>query len=378
MSEAPALELTRALIRRQSITPEDAGCQDFIADRLVRAGFTIERLRFGSVDNLWAVAGSGGPLLCLAGHTDVVPAGPAERWSHAPFTAEIADGLLYGRGAADMKSGVAALVCAAERFQTRRPGHSGRLALLLTSDEEGQAQQGTRAVIDHLSQQGKQIDYCLLGEPSSNMELADTIKNGRRGSLNAVIKVNGKQGHVAYPHKADNALHRLLGLLHDLEQHHWDAGDESFPPTSFQISRCLAGTHAENVIPGEAEAACNWRYCPLQTPESIRSATRHYCQQHRIDPEAIQWRESGRPFITASGALLDSAQAAIARHCGQKAETSTGGGTSDGRYIAPSGAEVVELGPVNASIHQVDEHVRVADIERLTAIYADIIATLLA
>lgn len=377
MPDTPALELTRDLIRRPSITPEDAGCQDLIAEQLSQSGFIIERPHSGPVKNLWAVAGNGGPLLCLAGHTDVVPTGPLENWTHDPFAAEIADGMLYGRGAADMKSGVAAMVCAAQRFQTTHPDHSGRLALLLTSDEEGRAVDGTRAVMQWLASRGEQIDYCLLAEPSSSATLGDVIKNGRRGSLNAVINVRGLQGHVAYPENADNALHRLIALLHDLERYHWDDGTDSFPPTSFQISRCHAGTHAENVIPGEAEAAFNWRYSTLQTVESIRSVTTQYCEQHGIPPSCIQWHSSGRPFITEKGVLLDAVQAAIAKHCGSEATPSTGGGTSDGRYIAPAGAQVIELGPVNATIHQVDECVRATDIDKLADIYHDIIATLL-
>lgn len=377
MSEASALELARALIRRPSVTPKDEGCQELIAERLASAGFTIERLRVGAVDNLWAVAGSGSPLLCLAGHTDVVPPGPSERWQHDPFGADIVDGMLYGRGAADMKAGVAAMVCAAERFQRHHSDHTGRLAILLTSDEEGQARDGTRAVIEHLTEREIKIDYCLLGEPSSTSQLADTIKNGRRGSLNAVIRVTGKQGHVAYPQNADNALHRLIGFLRDLSSHHWDDGNESFPPTSFQISRCQGGSNAENIIPGEAEAAFNWRFSPLQTAESIQEITADYCKRHKIDPDAIDWRLSGQPFVTENGALLEAAQAVVAARLGREAALSTGGGTSDGRYIAPTGAEVIELGPVNATIHQVNECVKADDIEKLTDIYHDIIAALL-
>ncbi|HET7314749.1 succinyl-diaminopimelate desuccinylase [Salinisphaera sp.] len=377
MSESPALDLARALIRRPSVTPEDAGCQDLIAERLARAGFAIERLRFGPVDNLWAVAGDSGPLLCLAGHTDVVPAGPAEQWTRDPFAAEIADGRLYGRGAADMKSSVAALVVAAERFRTAHPDHPGRLAFLLTSDEEGPAVDGTQAVMSWLAERGERIDFCLLGEPSSTTQLADTIKNGRRGSLNACIRVRGRQGHVAYPQRADNALHRLIGLLNDLTAHRWDDGDAFFPPTSFQVSHLHAGTGAENIIPGEAEAVFNWRFSPLQSVESIQSVVHDYCDCHGVDAGAIEWRLSGRPFITTEGALIDAARRAIRRHCGYDTTLSTAGGTSDGRFIAPTGAEVIELGPLNASIHQLDEHIEAAHVDRLAGIYETLIGTLI-
>ena len=373
---APALELARALIRCPSVTPEDAGCQDLIAERLEAAGFAVDRLRFGAVDNLWAVAGESGPLLCLAGHTDVVPAGPAEQWSHDPFAAEVVDGRLYGRGAADMKSSVAAMVCAAERFRAEQPHHTGRLAFLLTSDEEGPAVDGTKAVMRWLDQHGERIDYCLLGEPSSSLELADTIKNGRRGSLNACLHVQGRQGHVAYPQRADNALHRLIGLLNDLTAHRWDDGDAFFPPTSFQVSNIRAGTGAENMIPGEADAVFNWRFSPLQSAESIQAVVHHYCSRHGIDPEAIEWRLSGEPFITAGGALIEAARRAISEHCGRDVTLSTAGGTSDGRFIAPTGTEVIELGPLNASIHQIDEHVEAAHVDRLAGIYHALIEKL--
>lgn len=374
MADTPALELARALIRRPSVTPDDAGCQDLVAERLTNAGFRVERQRFGSVDNLWAVAGDTGPLLCLAGHTDVVPAGPAEHWSHDPFAAAIVDGRLYGRGAADMKSSVAAMVCAAERFRTI---HNGRLAFLLTSDEEGPAVDGTRAVMRWLEERDERIDYCLLGEPSSTASLADTIKNGRRGSLNACIRVRGRQGHVAYPQCADNALHRLVSLLSDLSAHRWDDGDAFFPPTSFQTSNICAGTGAENMIPGEAEATFNWRFSPQQSVRSIQAVVDDYCDAHGINPDAIDWRLSGEPFITADGALIEAARRAIRHHCGHEVALSTGGGTSDGRFIAPTGAEVIELGPLNASIHQADEHIEAEHVERLVDIYHALIVNLL-
>lgn len=372
-----ALELARALIRRASVTPEDAGCQDLIAERLTTAGFAVERLRFGAVDNLWAVAGDSGPLLCLAGHTDVVPAGPAEQWTQDPFAAKIVDGQLYGRGAADMKSSVAAMVWAAERFRAAHPDHPGRLAFLLTSDEEGPAVDGTRAVMRWLDERGEHIDYCVLGEPSSSTALADTIKNGRRGSLNAHIRVSGRQGHVAYPQRADNALHRLIGLLHDLTAHRWDDGDDFFPPTSFQVSNLRAGTGAENMIPGQAEAVFNWRFSPLQTADSIQAVVHDYCDRHGVEHSAIDWRLSGEPFITEDGALIEAARRAIRRHCRHEATLSTAGGTSDGRFIAPTGAEVIELGPLNASIHQIDEHIDAAHVDRLADIYHTLIEDLL-
>ncbi|MGN8197988.1 succinyl-diaminopimelate desuccinylase [Salinisphaera sp. RV14] len=377
MPETPALDLARELIRRPSVTPEDAGCQDLLADRLEAAGFAIQRLRFGPVDNLWAVAGKSGPLLCLAGHTDVVPAGPAEQWSHDPFAAEIVDGRLYGRGAADMKSSVAAMVCAAERFRAEQPGHPGRLAFLLTSDEEGPAIDGTRAVMRWLAERGERIDFCLLGEPSSSHELADTIKNGRRGSLNARIRVRGRQGHVAYPQRADNALHRLIGLLHDLTAHRWDDGDAFFPPTSFQVSNLRAGTGAENMIPGDADAVFNWRFSPLQSAASIQAVVCDYCGRRGVDPHAIEWRLSGEPFITESGPLIDAARRAIRQCCGHDVTLSTAGGTSDGRFIAPTGAEVIELGPLNASIHQIDEHIEAAHVDQLAGVYYALIGALL-
>jgi succinyl-diaminopimelate desuccinylase len=302
-----ALALAQALIARASITPNDAGCQALIAERLATAGFAIEHLRFGEVDNLWAVAGHGDPLLCFAGHTDVVPPGPTADWHGDPFAARIEAGLLHGRGAADMKSGLAAMVCAAERFRSIRPDHRGRLAFLLTSDEEGAAENGTRAVMAWLEQRGIGIDYCVLGEPSSEATLADTIKNGRRGSLNAHIRVRGKQGHVAYPQQADNALHRLLALLAELAAEHWDDGDAFFPATSFQISNLTAGTGAENVIPGRAEARCNWRFTPAQNADALKCHVAARCVAHGIDSGAIAWRASGAPFITRNGALIAGA-----------------------------------------------------------------------
>ncbi|WP_348765410.1 succinyl-diaminopimelate desuccinylase [uncultured Salinisphaera sp.] len=376
MADAP-LELARTLIRRESVTPADGGCQKLIGERLAAAGFAIEHLRFGEVDNLWAVAGDSGPLLCFAGHTDVVPPGPLEDWSQAPFEAAVEDGWLIGRGAADMKSSVAAMVCAAERFRDRHPDHSGRLAFLLTSDEEGPAVDGTRAVMEWLGERDIAIDYCLVGEPSSSEALGDTVKNGRRGSLNGHARVRGRQGHVAYPQKADNALHRLLALLADLASHHWDDGDEFFPPTSFQVSNLDAGTGAENVIPGVAAARFNWRFNPRQNQDSIRAHVEQRCVAHGIDPESIQWRLSGAPFITREGALIDATRAAIRSQAGIETQLSTAGGTSDGRFIAPTGAQVLELGPLNDTIHQANERIAAEDVARLSRIYEDIVARIL-
>ncbi|MDA3921474.1 MAG: succinyl-diaminopimelate desuccinylase [Salinisphaera sp.] len=368
-----ALNLAQALISRESVTPDDAGCQPLIAERLAAAGFVIEHMRIGEVDNLWAVAGNDGPLLCLAGHTDVVPPGPIEDWRTPPFDPTVIDGYLYGRGAADMKSSVAAMVCAAERFRVAYPNHTGRLAFLLTSDEEGSARDGTRAVMQALGARGIHIDYCLVGEPSSKSQLADTVKNGRRGSLNAHIRVRGRQGHVAYPQHADNAVHRLLPLLNELATHGWDGGDEAFPPTSFQISSIRAGTGAENVIPGVAEACVNWRFSPLQTHASIKTYVEERCRAHAIDPATIMWRLSGEPFITRKGRIVDAAIQAINEKTGQLPVLSTAGGTSDGRFIAPTGTQVLELGPCNDTIHQANERVLVADIDQLSEIYEEII-----
>lgn len=371
-----ALALACQLIERESITPADGGCQALIGERLKTAGFTVEHLRFGEVDNLWAIAGDSGPILCFAGHTDVVPPGPAADWRYPPFEARIEDGWLHGRGAADMKAGVAAMVCAAERSRKRSPDHAGRIAFLLTSDEEGPAIDGTRRVIEWLAERETRIDYCVLGEPSSHTQLGDTIKNGRRGSLNGHITVRGVQGHVAYPQVADNALHRLLPLLNELTAHHWDDGDAEFPPTAFQISNIAAGTGAENVIPGTAEAYFNLRFNPVQTPDQIRSHIESRCAELGLDAR-IDWHVSGMPFVTRAGALLDATVAAVQDELGVTPKLSTGGGTSDGRYIAPAGAQVVELGPVNTTIHQVDERIRAGDISRLSRCFEAVIGRLL-
>ncbi len=372
-----ALELACRLIDRESVTPDDAGCQALIGERLAAAGFYVEHLRFGDVDNLWAVAGNAGPLLCLAGHTDVVPSGPVNDWRYPPFEARLEDGWLYGRGAADMKASVAAMVCAAERFRAGWPGHAGRIAFLLTSDEEGPAVDGTRRVVEWLGERGTAIDYCMVGEPSSDAHLGDTIKNGRRGSLNGHIRVHGKQGHVAYPQLADNALHRLLPLLTELTTHHWDDGDPGFPPTSFQISNMAAGTGAKNVIPGAAEADFNLRFNPVQTPDGLEAYIESRCSALGLDA-TLDWHVSGMPFVTREGALIDATVAAVQDELGVTPALSTRGGTSDGRFIAPTGAQVVELGPVNATIHQANERIAADDVMRLSRAYEAIMTRLLA
>ena len=377
MSASPTLALACELIRRPSVTPDDAGCQALIAGRLARLGFRTEPMRFGDVDNLWARHGDGAPLLLLLGHTDVVPTGPPDDWSSPPFEPTIRDGYLYGRGAADMKGGVAAMVTAVERFVERRPGHGGSLALLLTSDEEGPAVDGVRRVTDVLAERGERIDWCLVGEPSSTDRLGDVVKNGRRGSLSGRIVVRGIQGHVAYPHLARNPVHDLARLLSKLADTVWDEGSADFPPTSFQVSNVTAGTGADNVIPGQAEAAFNFRYSTRHDRDSlvaaVESATRALDVDCRID-----WRHSGGPFLTEPGRLIEAVGDAVESVAGYRPALSTAGGTSDGRFIAPTGAEVVELGPVNASIHRVDERTLAADLDRLSRMYEGVIDRLLA
>ncbi|MBT8144890.1 MAG: succinyl-diaminopimelate desuccinylase [Gammaproteobacteria bacterium] len=362
------IDLARELIQRRSITPQDAGCLDTIADRLDAAGFVIERLPFGEVDNLWARRGNSGPLVCFAGHTDVVPPGPAGAWDSDPFEPEIRNGLLFGRGAADMKGSIAAMVVAAERFTDSRPDHDCSLAFLLTSDEEGVAIDGTRRVMEVLRSRSEQIDYCVVGEPSSHDRLGDRIRVGRRGSLHGRLTIQGVQGHVAYPQLARNPIHDAAPALTRLTTETWDQGNDHFPPTSFQISNLKAGTGADNVIPGELEALFNFRFSTAVTEQQLRDRTESLLTQAGLD-FTIDWRLSGVPFLTQHGKLVDSAIAVIEAHCGYAPQLSTGGGTSDGRFIAPSGAELIELGPVNASIHKVNEHVEVSELERLADLY---------
>jgi succinyl-diaminopimelate desuccinylase len=375
MSET--IELAKALIGRASVTPDDAGCQLLIAERLQAIGFSIEPLRFGEVDNLWARRGSASPLFVFAGHTDVVPPGPLADWNSDPFTATTRDGYLYGRGAADMKSSIAAMVTACERFTEKHAGHRGSIAFLLTSDEEGPSIDGTVKVIEHLKARGDQIDWCLVGEPSSRSQTGDVIKNGRRGSLNGVLRVHGQQGHVAYPQLADNPVHRAAAALAELVAVEWDAGNTHFPPTTFQISNIHAGTGAENVIPGELHILFNLRFSTESSPESIQSRVHAILDRHGLD-YSIDWKISGLPFITPAGELVDAARRAIHAISGIETELSTSGGTSDGRFIAPTGAQVVELGPLNATIHKTNECVNLAELDTLSSIYERILELLLA
>jgi succinyl-diaminopimelate desuccinylase len=363
-----ALELTLELMRRASLSPDDQGCLDVIGERLAAIGFVNERLPFGPVDNLWARRGRAAPMLCFAGHTDVVPAGPREDWASDPFVPQIRDGRLYGRGAADMKSGLSAMLIAAERFVARHPDYRGTLAFLLTSDEEGPSVDGTRRVIETLESRDEHIDWCVIGEPSSHEILGDTIKVGRRGSLSGRLTIHGTQGHVAYPQLADNPVHRFAPALAELATVRWDAGNEYFQPTGFQVSNIAAGTGAPNVIPGELKLRFNLRFSTVQTVETLQRAVIAILDRHGLD-YTLEWFVSGQPFLTAPGVLTDLVLRAVRDVTGRTAATSTAGGTSDGRFIAPTGAQVVELGVVNATIHKVDEHVNVADIDLLARIY---------
>ncbi len=375
MSEV--LDLACELIARPSVTPDDAGCQSLLAARLARAGFHCQSLRHGEVDNLWARHGSGeGPVLVLLGHTDVVPAGPREAWSSDPFQPQVRDGLLYGRGAADMKGSVAAFVIAAERFVAAHPDHPGTLAVLLTSDEEGDAIDGVRRVAATFRERGQRIDWCITGEPSSTSRLGDLLRVGRRGSLSAHLVVRGVQGHVAYPHKARNPIHQAAPALAELAARVWDAGYESFPPTSLQISNIHAGTGANNVIPGELQVAFNLRYNPHWDAPRLEAEIAALLDRHGLDHE-LRWHRSGEPFYTPEGPLRRAAREVLGEVAGVPPEESTGGGTSDARFIAPLGAQCIEVGPVNASIHQVDEHVSVADLEALPDLYQRLVERLL-
>ncbi len=375
MSET--LDLAIDLIARPSVTPEDAGCQRLMMERLAAAGFVNEPLRFGEVDNFWSRRGTQGPLFCFAGHTDVVPSGPREEWHSDPFVPEVRDGLLYGRGAADMKGSLAAMVTAVERFVARHPGHRGSIAFLITSDEEGPAVNGTVKVVETLEARGEKIDWCLVGEPSSTERVGDVVKNGRRGSLGARLRVHGVQGHVAYPHLARNPVHQALPALTELAATEWDRGNTFFPPTTFQISNLRAGTGATNVIPGELEVLFNFRYSTETNDAQLRRRVEAVLDAHGLD-YAIEWTLSGQPFLTAKGELVEAAQQAIREVTGIDTELSTAGGTSDGRFIAPTGAQVLELGPVNATIHKVNECVSLADLDTLSAIYERLLELLLA
>jgi succinyl-diaminopimelate desuccinylase len=371
------IELTHELIARASVTPADEGCQQLMAGRLASIGFKVEHLRYGNVDNLWARRGNGGPLLCFAGHTDVVPTGPLDEWRSDPFKPEIRDGLLYGRGAADMKSGLAAMVTAAESFVAEHPKHRGAVAFLITSDEEGPSVDGTKRVVETLRERGERIDWCIVGEPSSETEIGDTIKIGRRGSLSGRLTVHGVQGHIAYPQFAENPIHSFAPALAELSSRAWDQGDEFFQPTTFQVSNLNAGTGAPNVIPGELKARFNLRYSPVQTLDELKRSVEAVLTRHKVK-YSLEWYLSGEPFYTPPGPLSNAVCAAVRTVTGREATLSTGGGTSDGRFIAPLGAQVVELGVVNASIHKVNECVRVADIDTLHAMYLQTLRNLLA
>lgn len=370
------LDLARELIARPSVTPEDAGCQDMLAARLEKLGFRIERLRFGEVDNLWARRGNDGPLFAFAGHTDVVPSGPVERWTFPPFEPTVSEGMLYGRGAADMKGSIAAMVTACERFLARRPDHKGSMAFLLTSDEEGVAVNGTIKVVEHLEARGEKMTWCLVGEPTAVKQVGDAVKNGRRGSLNGRLIVKGVQGHIAYPHLVDNPLHRFAPALAELCAMRWDKGNDFFPPTSFQFSNIRAGTGATNVVPGELEALFNFRFSTESTATRLKERVTSVLDKHDLRYE-LTWDLSGEPFLTSAGELLDAARTSIVRHTGLAPDVNTAGGTSDGRFIAPTGAQVLELGPCNATIHKVDERVGVDELDILSAIYESILDQLL-
>ena len=374
---AEILELTADLIRRASLTPHDVGCQELIAARLARVGFAIERLHYGAVENLWATHGAGGPVFAFLGHTDVVPTGPESAWASAPFEPTLRDGRLYGRGAADMKSGVAAMTLALEAFVTENPAHPGTVALLLTSDEEGPANiDGVRRVAEEFRRRGQRIDYCVVGEPSSAATLGDVMRVGRRGSLSGTLTVRGVQGHVAYPEKVRNPIHLAAPALAELAATRWDNGNAEFPPTSFQISNVNAGTGALNVVPGELVAKFNFRFCTASSAAALRERTEAVLTRHGLD-FALAWDLSGEPFLTPTGPLRAAASAAIREVCGIEPRADTGGGTSDARFIAPLGGEVVEIGPINASIHKIDEHVDLADLQRLPQLYGAIVRRLL-
>ena len=370
------LALARDLIARPSVTPEDAGCQQLIADLLRSAGFACEHLRFGDVDNLWAKHGGDGPVLVLLGHTDVVPPGPREAWASDPFVPEIRDGVLYGRGAADMKGSVAAFVIALERFVAAHPEHRGTVALLLTSDEEGDAIDGVRMVAEAFRARGERIDWCITGEPSSKSTLGDLVRVGRRGTLSATLTVKGIQGHVAYPDTARNPIHQAMPALAELAARTWDGGYESFPPTSLQVSNIHAGTGANNVIPGELQVLFNLRFNPSWDAARLEAECELVLQSHGLE-YSIRWHRGGEPFHTPEGPLRAAAREVLAKFAGAPPEESTGGGTSDARFIAPLGAQCIEIGPVNASIHKADENVRVADLQRLPGLYLLMMETLL-
>ncbi|MDQ7728175.1 succinyl-diaminopimelate desuccinylase [Halomonas sp. SpR8] len=374
---SPTLQLAFDLLSRASVTPDDEGCQELMIERLAALGFHIERLPFGDVKNFWAVRGHHGPVVAFAGHTDVVPSGPSTNWQYPPFEPCIDEnGMLCGRGAADMKGSLASMLTAVERFVTNHPDHDGRIAFLITSDEEGPAVDGTRAVVEHLRERNERLDYCIVGEPSSTERLGDVIKNGRRGSLGATLHIKGVQGHVAYPHLARNPIHQAMPALDALVNEHWDAGNDFFPATSFQISNLRAGTGATNVIPGDVEVVFNFRFSTEVTSEELKARTEALLDQHGLEYQ-VDWTLNGEPFLTAEGALVDAAIKGVEAVTGKRPALSTSGGTSDGRFIATLGAQVVELGPLNDTIHKVNERVRASDLDELSRIYEATLEALL-
>ncbi len=377
MTQSETLELSLQLLRQPSVTPVDHTCQDIMAKRLEKIGFNIENMRFDDVDNLWARKGTEAPVFCFAGHTDVVPTGNLDAWNSDPFVPEIRDGKLYGRGSADMKTALAAMVVASERFVKKHPTHKGSIAFLITSDEEGPSINGTVKVIETLEARNEKMDWCLVGEPSSTNKLGDIVKNGRRGSLNANLTVKGKQGHVAYPHLAVNPIHSFSKALAELCETVWDNGNEYFPATTFQVSNINSGTGATNVIPGTLNTLFNFRYSTEVTAEELKARTLEILDRHNVEYE-ISWTLSGLPFLTPVGELVNAAKSAILNVTGVETKLSTSGGTSDGRFIAPTGAQVLELGVLNATIHQINEHVKVDDLEPLAEIYEQILENLLA
>lgn len=372
----PALELARELIACRSVTPADGGCQALIARRLAEVGFRIEDASVNGVTNLWARRGEARPLVCFAGHTDVVPPGPLDKWLTDPFAPTERDGKLYGRGAADMKSSLASIVVAIEQFVAERPAHAGSIALLLTSDEEGPSVDGTARVVERLKARGETIDYCIVGEPSSSADLGDTVRVGRRGSLTARITVRGVEGHVAYPEQVKNPIHLLAPALAELAASEWDRGNESFPPTSFQVSNLTAGTGVENVVPGAAQLICNFRFSTASSDASLRARLEDVLHKHKLD-YSISWTLGGKPFLSSRGRLIEAVRGAVQAHTGRAPQLSTGGGTSDGRFIIDICPEVIELGPVNATIHKLNEHVELDALERLPRIYLDTLRALL-
>jgi succinyl-diaminopimelate desuccinylase len=372
----PALSLLFDLMRRRSITPEDAGCQDLIASRLIEVGFDCETMVFGDVTNLWARRGTASPVLCFAGHTDVVPPGKIEDWRSDPFEPDIRGEYVFGRGAADMKSGLAAMVVAVERFLDEYPDHPGSIAFLVTSDEEGRARDGTLKVMEALTGRDEHIDWCVIGEPSSHTELGDLVRIGRRGSLSGMLEVRGVQGHVAYPHLADNPIRRFAPVLAELHGIVWDEGNEYFPPTSFQVVNIQSGVGAPNVTPAQLSARFNFRYSTEWDHHKLKERVHAILDAHEIDYE-LRWHLSGEPFLTQPGPLIDAVTRAVEEHTGHAPELSTGGGTSDGRFISPAGTDVVELGPVSASIHKIDEHVRMQDVGLLASMYQRVLELLL-